>query len=335
MQTSLLRRNIKASKWMEQIRAMPGFGPTFGATPLNRIKIPGTHDSGTYEMDGHNWYQTQDFSITEQLKLGVRYFDLRCMESDGVPMIHHGKGVLAVIGNSLETDLDMIRLFVDGHPGEIVMVKIKCEKELISSVCFMARQMLGSRIFDQDPKNPIQISTLTYDHLINPNDIDLSHPVIIFIDVPKADSKINSRISNNKFFPFREYCSGNYSNSDNPQKILANFRDARIISKQKGKDALKPNTFNLHYFTATGQYLKATDKGHSVQRLTYQLDQCIHSDQFGMFNFEIPRSLGYICEDKPGELSPINIVLFDFVTSHKAQRIWALNLPKPPEQPQK
>lgn len=330
MESSKLRRNIKASRWMEMIRALPEIGDAFGKKPLNQIAIPGTHDSGTYEMDGHNWYQTQDFSITEQLKLGTRYFDLRCMKSDGVPMIHHGKGAIAVIGNSLETDLDMIRSFVDGHSGEIVFVKVKCEKDLISEVSAIARQMLGTRILDQTPKNPIQVATLTYDDLIDKNDIEKCKNIIFFIDVNKADSEINARIQNNKFFAFRNTCSGNYANSDNPNVIITAFHDARIIKKQKkgDKKSLQPDMFNLHYFTATGQYLKATDKGHSVQRLTYQLDHASVKSSIGLssFNYEIPKSLAYVCEDKPGELSPINIVLFDFITSHKAQRIWALNL---------
>lgn len=330
MESSKLRRDIKASRWMETIRSLPEIGDAFGKKPLNQIAIPGTHDSGTYEMDGHNWYQTQDFSITEQLKLGTRYFDLRCMKSDGVPMIHHGKGALAVIGNSLETDLDMIRLFVDTHLGEIVFVKVKCAKEIISDVSAIARQMLGARILDQNPKSPVPVPTMTYDDLINREDPCKSKNIIFFIDVEKADSDINARIQNNRFFAFRNTCSGNYANSDSPEVILNAFHDARIIRNQKkgDKKSLQPDMFNLHYFTATGQYLKATDKGHSVQRLTFQLDHASVRSSIGLssFNYEIPKSLSYVCEDKPGELSPINIVLFDFITSHKAQRIWALNL---------
>lgn len=51
---------------------------------LAEIVIPGTHDSGTYQMgwgSGVNTAKTQNVSIGEQLKDGIRYLDLRVTEA--------------------------------------------------------------------------------------------------------------------------------------------------------------------------------------------------------------------------------------------------------------
>ncbi len=42
---------------------------------LDRVFIPGTHDSGTEKNQA--WYRTQYYTIPEQAAMGVRYFDLR------------------------------------------------------------------------------------------------------------------------------------------------------------------------------------------------------------------------------------------------------------------
>jgi hypothetical protein len=67
---------------------------------LAQIVIPGTHDSGTYQMgwgEGINVAKTQNVSIGEQLKDGIRYLDLRTREAthkgcadDSVWWIVHG-----------------------------------------------------------------------------------------------------------------------------------------------------------------------------------------------------------------------------------------------------
>lgn len=49
-------------------------------TKLGDICIPGTHDSTTWRMGrgkGTEWHRTQNKTISEQLDLGVRFFDIR------------------------------------------------------------------------------------------------------------------------------------------------------------------------------------------------------------------------------------------------------------------
>lgn len=56
-----------------------------GDYKINQITLPGTHDSGAYKLMNcmncilplKNWTKTQDLTIIEQLKLGIRQLDIR------------------------------------------------------------------------------------------------------------------------------------------------------------------------------------------------------------------------------------------------------------------
>lgn len=65
---SLLTTSVSGHNWMSGIS---------DSTALTDITMPGTHDSGTRNVDLPAWSKTQTLSITEQLNIGVRYFDLR------------------------------------------------------------------------------------------------------------------------------------------------------------------------------------------------------------------------------------------------------------------
>ena len=56
---------------------------------LTKISIPGTHDTGTAEASGA-YVQCQSWSVAEQLKAGIRYFDIRARRVGSVFAIHHG-----------------------------------------------------------------------------------------------------------------------------------------------------------------------------------------------------------------------------------------------------
>jgi len=68
---------------------------------INQINIPGTHDSGSYNIDKDGlpilnlfrgwWGKTQNLDIYEQLIHGIRYFDIRIeTNSDKEIYISHG-----------------------------------------------------------------------------------------------------------------------------------------------------------------------------------------------------------------------------------------------------
>lgn len=67
--------NYGGENWMEGIS---------GEKLLSEINIPGTHDSGTKNVENgrKDKYQCQNLSIFEQMKIGVRYFDIRCVDKE-------------------------------------------------------------------------------------------------------------------------------------------------------------------------------------------------------------------------------------------------------------
>jgi hypothetical protein len=89
-----------------------GWMGQFSTQPLNSLVIPGSHDSGSYEVTNYDvtspdfsevslipdflqaifaksWGQSQSLTIGQQLTAGYRYFDLRlCAEGDAVYTCH-------------------------------------------------------------------------------------------------------------------------------------------------------------------------------------------------------------------------------------------------------
>ena len=55
---------------------------------VSELTIPGTHDTCcTKKLD---FCQTQTYSLTCQLRDGIRFFDIRCRHIENVFAIHHG-----------------------------------------------------------------------------------------------------------------------------------------------------------------------------------------------------------------------------------------------------
>jgi len=116
-----------------------------GCLPITEIAIPGSHDSCADELlpnapvalDQPKWIRwlgrwpfvrriiyrwsiTQNSNIMEQLKLGIRYWDLRVCKSDyGSKEIRFVHGLY---GTSVEEVLLMMREFLEKHRGEVLLL---------------------------------------------------------------------------------------------------------------------------------------------------------------------------------------------------------------------
>jgi len=98
---------------------------------LSQITIPGTHDSGA---DKHSSYVSwpiwhhvicQDFKIPNQLRLGVRWFDIRLnYDAWGELVVYHGSFYLSKYFSDV---LDWALNFLHNHPSETVILMIKQE----------------------------------------------------------------------------------------------------------------------------------------------------------------------------------------------------------------
>lgn len=86
-------------------------------TLLKKIVIPGAHDAGTVGLP--YLAETQDRSMAEMLACGTRYFDLRVTKAkDGKLKIFHGpfKGV------TLDSVLEQVTQFLDEHDTETLIL---------------------------------------------------------------------------------------------------------------------------------------------------------------------------------------------------------------------
>ncbi len=89
---------------------------------IDKLSIPGTHDSGA--LYGGPWFECQTMTISEQLQNGIRFFDIRCRHIDNKFAIHHAE----VFQNLMFEDvLTSCKEFLSQYPSEFILMRIKPE----------------------------------------------------------------------------------------------------------------------------------------------------------------------------------------------------------------
>ncbi|WP_055601840.1 phosphatidylinositol-specific phospholipase C [Streptomyces aureus] len=102
-------------------------------TPLVRLTIPGTHDSGA--RFGGPWSECQNTTIAQQLAFGIRFLDVRCRVTGGSFAIHHGASYQNMMFGDV---LVACRDFLAAHPSETVLMRVKQEYSSDSDATFGA-----------------------------------------------------------------------------------------------------------------------------------------------------------------------------------------------------
>jgi 1-phosphatidylinositol phosphodiesterase len=100
--------------WMAQIR---------GGVRLSEMAIPGTHDSAA-NGNGNDILYTQTMNFDEQLRSGIRFFDMRVRHFRNSFPLHHGAFFLNKFFNHF---LDSVHGFLQQNPSETVMFRLKHE----------------------------------------------------------------------------------------------------------------------------------------------------------------------------------------------------------------
>ncbi len=90
--------------------------------PVQRLTLPGTHDSGA--RHGGAYVACQTLTIAEQLNAGIRFLDVRCRAVDGVFAIHHAAFYQQLMFGDV---LIACRDFLRAHPSETVLMRVKQE----------------------------------------------------------------------------------------------------------------------------------------------------------------------------------------------------------------
>lgn len=102
------------SEWMKGLQ---------DTLPLCRISIPGTHDSGTTK--GGRMLKTQTESISAQLQLGIRAFDIRLEKKNNKLGIFHSHAFQDIYWE--DDVLPAFISFLQAHPSETLIVSLKKE----------------------------------------------------------------------------------------------------------------------------------------------------------------------------------------------------------------
>lgn len=89
---------------------------------LSQLTIPGTHNS--YARHGTIFHQCQDWTISEQLNNGIRFFDVRFRPYERYFTVHHGNKFQKKYGGHVFKDF---KQFLQNNPKETVLISIRDE----------------------------------------------------------------------------------------------------------------------------------------------------------------------------------------------------------------
>lgn len=95
-----------------------------GRTPLSQLSLPGTHDTGAHVFGGDTTI-TQSMNLAEQLRSGIRAWDIRLGKEiiTGRLKVYHGD---ILQGQDFENDvLATANRFLEDNPTEVVVMRIK------------------------------------------------------------------------------------------------------------------------------------------------------------------------------------------------------------------
>ncbi|MEU2684560.1 phosphatidylinositol-specific phospholipase C [Streptomyces hygroscopicus] len=120
-------RLLAAQDWLSAIA---------DSTPVQRLTLPGTHNSGA--RFGGPWTECQNTTVADQLTSGIRFLDVRCRAFDNAFPIHHGAFYQHL---NFDDVLGACRSFLSAHPSETVLMRVKQEYSEESAAEFR-------RIFD-------------------------------------------------------------------------------------------------------------------------------------------------------------------------------------------
>jgi 1-phosphatidylinositol phosphodiesterase len=101
-------------RWMQNIP---------GHLKLSQLAIPGTHDSGA-NGSGNDILFTQCLNFDEQLRYGIRFFDIRVRHFKNSFPIHHDAFFL---DKHFDQFLNSVQSFLDRNPSETVLFRLKHE----------------------------------------------------------------------------------------------------------------------------------------------------------------------------------------------------------------
>lgn len=298
----------------------------FEDLPINHIIAPGTHNSGTYKINldksietvddfsGYtlfnklgrhfgcvkniisDWTKTQNLSIIDQLKMGIRCIDFR-ISYNNIDFKLYVTHTFTCI--PFEDCLQQIYDFIEYHPGEIVFIRLKPDYQHQSTITplindqitQLIREKLGKHLLKQLNHFP------TYK-----NCLESKHRVILF-------SEIES-----KFFWNLDRVVNEWPNSNDVDYTLDKLESSlqrMDYSKSKYNTIsfiLTPQSNNVKDDIVKRIFVRKYDK-NSIKKMTQDIQEM--ADDF--------------YEEHKDELYKLSCIATDFPTTDFIEKIVNLN----------
>jgi len=113
---------------------------------MDFLSIPGTHDSGTYKMEGRPYVQTQAWDFSKQLRSGIRWFDIRLRDDFEM---NHGSVDVGVYWSDF---CSAAATFFSAHPNEVIITSILFDtcSDAIAETLISTAEVYGLSFFTQN-----------------------------------------------------------------------------------------------------------------------------------------------------------------------------------------
>ena len=280
------------SNWMENIS---------DEVLVNEIVMPGAHDAGTYKM---NWLgETQQFDIDKQLKMGVRYFDVRVNKiNEGEYVIFHS----IINGVDFLPILESFKDFIINNPSETLLLDFQHFSGNSQDDVY---NLITQYLYDNNllVVNDSELSDLQFINQLKLK--DARGKAIIFWGDRSFDSTNYLFTRNNDSCSYNEMCLNSYYDSD---------------YHSKDYNYLIENGYPI-YFENIDNKIESEGKGIFVLQAQLTDANLI----FGPYSKEktnIKKISNYInsLKDKE-ELKYINVIMRDFLDANKCIEIINLN----------
>jgi 1-phosphatidylinositol phosphodiesterase len=208
---------------------------------LSQLAIPGTHDSGADGGWENDILYTQCLNFDEQLRYGIRFFDIRVRHYRDTLRIHHAAFFL---NKYLDHFLGPLQSFLDRNPSETILFRLKEDDTPAENT----RTMLQT----------LDVYLSWYSRFLQTNNRDIT--------LKKARGKFII-MSDNGWFDSRGISYGS-SNIQDAYHLTTNWD---LYSKwEKVRDHLHrakdgdSNTFYINYLSgSTGSFPYFVSSGHS------------------------------------------------------------------------
>lgn len=107
---------------------------------ITDVAIPGSHNSCSYSSD-YSFSRCQSTDLPTQLRLGVRYLDLRFTLKNDELKMYHGWDDLKI---SFDTCLRQVKSYLEEHPSEIILLRLQKERKYVPGLCDIYYQAIVS-----------------------------------------------------------------------------------------------------------------------------------------------------------------------------------------------